>query len=361
MFINIKTYKKETISACRNFVGLSFKFSQEIWKTNAVLIHKQIGLNEKKFHEFITTTYYDMMKISGDFIVYKKCITEDQLPSSFPAQHQDVQPGIESEMVPLPVFDDPCYVGSGKLEGKTALITGGDSGIGRAVAVAFAKEGADVAISFLYEQDDAEETKRCVEYYGGKCVLYKGDIRDKEFCSCLVKNVAEMFGGLDILVNNAGVQFPQPSIEAIPQEQLILTYEVNVFPMFYLTQKALCYMKEGSTIINTASVTAYEGNTQLIDYSSTKGAVVSFTRALSQTLVEQGIRVNAVAPGPIWTPLIVSSFSASYVRTFGQETPMKRAGQPFELAPAYVYLASRDSSYVTGQVMHVNGGTLTDS
>lgn len=292
---------------------------------------------------------------------YDDCISEKDLPRRFPAQHQDVQPGLESEMVPQPIYDDPCYVGCGKLKDKTALITGGDSGIGRAVAVAFAKEGADVAISYLYEENDARETKACVEYYGGKCVLYPGDIRSENFCRNLVQAVVSDFGSLDILINNAGVQFPQPSIEEISKQQLYMTFEVNVFPMFYLTQEALCYMKKGSTIVNTASVTAYEGNVQLIDYSSTKGAIVSFTRTLSQTLVKRGIRVNAVAPGPIWTPLIVSSFSADYVTAFGQEVPMKRAGQPFELAPAYVYLASRDSTYVTGQVLHVNGGTMTES
>ena len=291
----------------------------------------------------------------------KPCISEKKLPKRFPAQHQEVQPGIESAMIPRPIYDDPCYLGAGKLKDKVALITGGDSGIGRAVAVAFAKESACVAISYLYEDSDAQMTKEVVESYGAKCRLYRGDIRGEEFCRNLVCNVVSDFGALDILINNAGVQFPQPSIENISKDQLYMTYEVNVFPLFYLTQEALRYMGEGSCIINTASVTAYEGNVQLIDYSSTKGAVVSFTRALSQTLVKRGIRVNAVAPGPIWTPLIVSSFSADYVTTFGNEVPMKRAGQPYELAPTYVYLASRDSTYVTGQVLHVNGGTLTDS
>lgn len=289
------------------------------------------------------------------------CVPEDCLPNQFPAQHQDIQPGIESRMIPEPIFDDPCYVGSGKLKNKVAFITGGDSGIGRAVSVIYAKEGADIAISYLYEEGDARKTKEIVESYGAKCKLYPGDIRSEKFCRQLVCNVVSDFGALDILVNNAGVQFPQPSINDIVRNQLLLTFEINVFPLFYLTQEALRYMKQGSCIINTASVTAYEGNVQLIDYSASKGAVVSFTRALSQTLTERKIRVNAVAPGPIWTPLIVSSFSAEYVTTFGQETPMKRAGQPFELAPTYVYLASRDSTYVTGQVIHVNGGTLTDS
>lgn len=292
---------------------------------------------------------------------YSSCISEECLPKRFPAQHQEVQPGIECEMRPLPIYEDSCYVGSGKLKNKIALITGGDSGIGRAVAVAFAKECAHIAISYLYEECDAKKTKEVVESYGVKCMIYAGDIREEEFCRQLVCNVVSDFGGLDILVNNAGVQFPQPSIKEISKKQLYTTFEVNVFPLFYLTQEALCYMREGSSIINTASVTAYEGNVQLIDYSASKGAVVSFTRVLSQTLTDKKIRVNAVAPGPIWTPLIVSSFSADYVTTFGQETPMRRAGQPFELAPAYVYLASNDSSYVTGQVIHVNGGTMTES
>ncbi|MBE5960889.1 MAG: SDR family oxidoreductase [Lachnospiraceae bacterium] len=292
---------------------------------------------------------------------FKPCISENDLPRSFPPQHQDVQPGIECEMVPRPIYDDPCYIGCGKLKNKVALITGGDSGIGRAVAVAYAKEGADVAISYLCEECDALETKACVEKYGATCRLYPGDIRSEKFCRQLVQCVVSDFGALDILVNNAGVQFPQPSIQEISPQQLCLTYEVNVFPLFYLSQEALCYMKEGSTIINTTSVTAYVGNDQLIDYSSTKGAVVSFTRTLSQTAIRQGVRVNGVAPGPIWTPLTVSSFSADYVATFGQETPMGRAGQPYELAPTYVYLACRDSSYVTGQVLHVNGGTMTES
>lgn len=292
---------------------------------------------------------------------HDNCNLENELPKQFPAQHQDVQPGIESEMNPKPIYDDPCYVGCGKLKKKVALITGGDSGIGRAVAVAFAKEGADVAISYLSEENDALETKSSVEKYGAKCMLYPGDIRDEGFCKQLVSNVSSDFGALDILVNNAGVQFPQPSIEQISKEQLHLTFEVNVFPMFYLVKAALSHMKSGGAIINTTSVTAYEGNVQLIDYSSTKGAIVSFTRVLSQTVVGRGIRVNAVAPGPIWTPLIVASFAADDVKKFGQNTPMKRAGQPFELAPTYVYLASKDSSYVTGQVLHVNGGTMTES
>lgn len=291
----------------------------------------------------------------------KECIDYECLSRSFPPQHQAMQPGLEYKMEPLPIYDNPCYVGSGKLQGKTALITGGDSGIGRAVAVAFAKEGANVAISYLYEEQDAEETRRCVNHYGKECALFRGDIRSEAYCRQLVKEVVETLGSLDVLVNNAGVQFPQPGLEMVSDEQLKLTYGINVYPMFYLCKAALEHMQMGATIINTASVTAYEGNVQLIDYSSSKGAVVSFTRVLSQVLVSKGVRVNAVAPGPIWTPLIVSSFSAEYVKNFGSDVPMKRAGQPFELAPAYVYLASEDSSYMTGQVLHVNGGTLVDS
>ena len=280
----------------------------------------------------------------------------------FPAQHQMIQPGIESIMRPLPIFDNPNYKGSGKLKGKVALITGGDSGIGRAVAVAFAKEGADLAISYLYETDDAKYTKDYVEKYGARCLLIEGDISSKEFCHKIIDRTLKHFGKLDILINNAGVQVPHDNgIECISQYQLELTYKVNIFPMFYLVQAALPHLKSGSAIINTASITAYQGPEDLIDYASTKGAVVTFTRSLSNSLIKKGIRVNAVAPGPIWTPLIVSSYSADKMATFGLDVPMKRAGQPYELAPTYVYLASEDSSYVTGQVLHVNGGFMVDS
>ncbi|GAA3409988.1 SDR family oxidoreductase [Paenibacillus hodogayensis] len=284
-----------------------------------------------------------------------------QVPITFPAQHQDVQPGLEYLMNPAPISDNPAYKGSGKLDGKIAIITGGDSGIGRAVSIGFAKEGADVAIVFLYEREDAEETKRLVEHYGGRCLLIEGDLRKPEFSQHVVQCTIETYGKLDVLILNQGVQFPQDSIADITDEQLEDTYRTNIWPNFYLTRAALPHLKPGSTIISTASVTAYAGAPLLVDYSSTKGAVVSFTRSLSLQLVGQGIRVNAVAPGPIWTPLIVSSYSAEYVRTFGTDTPMKRAGQPFELAPTYIYLASDDSSFVTGQVLHVNGGTMTET
>lgn len=294
-------------------------------------------------------------------MLHANTLNYNEFPSSFPAQHQSIQPGTESQMTPLPIFDDPNYKGSNKLLGKVCLITGGDSGIGRAVAIAFAKEGARLAISYRNEEDDANETKRIIESYGGKCLLLPGDIRAKEHCEQIVKDTYNHYNQLDILINNAAVQFPQENFQNITKEQLETTFETNVFPAFYLSQAALNYMKCGSSIINTTSITAYEGSLNLIDYSATKGALVAFTRSLSLSLINRGIRVNAVAPGPIWTPLIVSSFEAEYVKTFGQKMPMKRAGQPVELAPTYVYLASNDSTYVSGQVLHVNGGTVVGS
>lgn len=284
-----------------------------------------------------------------------------QVPIAFPPQHQNRQPGLEYLMNPRPISDNPHYKGSGKLAGKVAIITGGDSGIGRAVAIGFAKEGADVAIVYLYERQDAIATQQMVEQYGRRCLLIEGDLRQPAFSCEVVRRTLECYGRINILVLNQAVQFPQKSIMNISNEQLEDTYRTNIFPLFYMTKAALPYLSSGSTIINTASVTAYAGEPLLVDYSSTKGAIVSFTRSLSLQLVGCGIRVNAVAPGPIWTPLIVSSYSAEYVKTFGLDTPMKRAGQPFELAPTYIYLASCDSSYVTGQVLHVNGGTITES
>ncbi|UIO41530.1 SDR family oxidoreductase [Brevibacillus brevis] len=290
---------------------------------------------------------------------YSYKTTCEETPLTFPPQHQDRQPGMEYLMVPRPIFDNPDYIGSGKLRGKVAIITGGDSGIGRAVAVAFAKEGAAVAIPYLDEHIDAEETKQVVEYYGGQCLLLPGDLRDEAWCREVVRQTVACFGKVDVLVLNQGVQFPQESILQISREQLEDTFRTNLFPLFYITQEALPHLQPCSSIISTASVTAYAGHPQLVDYSATKGAIVSFTRSLSLQLVKQGIRVNAVAPGPIWTPLQVSSYSAEYITTLGVDTPMRRAGQPFELAPTYVYLASDDSGYVTGQVLHVNGGTIT--
>lgn len=282
----------------------------------------------------------------------------------FPPQHQDQQPGIESLMVPEPIIENPNYKGSGKLENKVAIVTGGDSGIGAATAIAFAKEGADVVIPYYYsyEDGDAYRTKQRIEELGRKCLLIVGDLRDQQQCHHVIDCALEQFGKIDILVNNHGVQFTQDSILDISAEQLQTTFQTNIFAFFYLVKAALPHLMEGSAIVNTASITAYEGEVQLIDYSSTKGAIVAFTRSLSQSIVDKGIRVNAVAPGPIWTPLIPASYSAEYIATkFGTDVPMKRAGQPYELAPAYVYLASDDSSYVTGQVIHVNGGAMVSS
>ena len=277
-----------------------------------------------------------------------------------PPQHQDQQPGRESEMTPRPKADDPQYRGSGKLQDKVALITGGDSGIGRAIAIFYAKEGADVAILYLNEHDDAKETKRLVEEQGRRAVTIAGDIGDENFCQQAVQQAVDALGKLDILVNNAAEQHPQKSILDISKEQLERTFRTNIFGMFFMTKAAMKHLHEGSAIVNTTSVTAYQGNPQLLDYSSTKGAIVAFTRALSQSLVEKGIRVNAVAPGPIWTPLIPATFPEDKVANFGKQVPMQRAGQPEEVAPSYVFLASDDSSYISGQVIHPNGGTVVN-
>ncbi|WP_223594838.1 SDR family oxidoreductase [Neobacillus bataviensis] len=278
------------------------------------------------------------------------------LQNGQPAQHQDQQPGVETKMNPKPKDDNPQYKGSGKLKGKKALITGGDSGIGKAVAITFAKEGADIAFVYLDEHNDAEEAKAQVEEQGVRCLLIPGDVGEESFCQDAVEKTVKELGSLDILVNNAAEQHPQPRIEQISTAQLEKTFRTNIFSMFHLTKAALPHLKEGSSIINTASVTAYEGNEQLIDYSSTKGAIVTFTRSMAKSLVKKGIRVNGIAPGPIWTPLIPSTFSEEKVEKFGTNTPMGRPGQPYELAPSYVLLASDDSSYMTGQIIHINGG-----
>lgn len=278
----------------------------------------------------------------------------------FPPQHQNQQPGVESIMDPKPVSVDPKYKGSGKLNGKTAIITGGDSGIGKSAAIYFAKEGADVAVLYLEEHGDAEETKQLIEAEGRRCLLYSGDIGCEEFCKETVNKIMQAFGKIDILVNNAAEQHPQNSISNITAEQLERTFRTNIFSYFYMTKMVLPYLQKGATIINTASITAYEGNEQLLDYSATKGAIVTFTRSLAKSLAPKGIRVNGVAPGPIWTPLIPSTFSADQVAKFGSDTAMGRAGQPYELAPGYVFLASDDSSYMSGQMLHINGGTIVN-
>ncbi|MFC4306715.1 SDR family oxidoreductase [Cohnella boryungensis] len=279
-------------------------------------------------------------------------------PTPFPPQHQNQQPGIESQMTPRPEFDDPRYMGSGKLKDKVAIITGGDSGQGRAIAVAFAKEGADVAIVYLNEHQDAEETKQVVEQKGRRCLCIAGDIGQEAFCRQAVSQAVQEFGKLDILVNNAAEQHVQSRFEDITAAQMEKTFRTNFHSVFFLTQAALPHLKPGSAIINAASLTAYEGNEQLIDYSATKGAIVAFTRSLSQSLLSRGIRVNGVCPGNIWTPLIPASFPAEQVANWGANTPMKRAGQPREVAPAYVFLASEESSYMSGQFLHVNGGIV---
>ncbi|MCM1155546.1 MAG: SDR family oxidoreductase [Roseburia sp.] len=281
---------------------------------------------------------------------------------AFPPQHQNRQPGFEYVMDPVPTSE--CGKKFPRLENKVALITGGDSGIGRAIAYDFVREGASVVIVYYDEEKDAEETARRIEELGGRGQLLCGDLKEADFAKHCVEKTIECFGKLDILVNNHAVQFIQRSILDISHEQLEFTFRNNVFSFFYLIQYALPYMKKGGSIINTTSVTAYQGNKDLIDYSATKGAIVALTRSLSLSLIEKGIRVNGVAPGPIWTPLIPASYSAREVMTFGKKTshvPMDRAGQPCEVSPCYVFLASDDSSYMTGQVLHPNGGTIVGS
>jgi NAD(P)-dependent dehydrogenase (short-subunit alcohol dehydrogenase family) len=278
-----------------------------------------------------------------------------------PTEQQDRQPGLQAAMEKQPVTENAAQKPSGKLQGRVAMITGGDSGIGRAVALAFAKEGADIAVLYLDEHDDAAETEQLVKAEGRKCLVLAGDIGDESFCQVATKAVADEFGKINILVNNAGEQHPQESFEDITAQQLERTFRTNIFSMFYLTKAAIKHMSDGDSVINTASVTAYKGNPVLVDYSSTKGAIVAFTRSLSQQIADRGIRVNAVAPGPIWTPLIPSTFPKDKVEQFGKDTPMKRPGQPAEVAPAFVFLASDEASYITGQTIHVNGGSIVNS
>lgn len=279
----------------------------------------------------------------------------------FPKQQQAHQPGRESEMTPRPASAMEAWKGSGKLAGRVALVSGGDSGIGRAVAIGFAKEGADVAILYLDESEDADDTRRHIEAEGRRCIALAGDIGDPGFCQQAVKQAVERLGRLDILVNNAAEQHVCEDFAEIPVQQVERTFRTNILGMMWLTKAALPHLKDDAAIINTTSITAYQGNPTLIDYASTKGAIVAFTRSLAKSLQEKGIRVNAVAPGPIWTPLIPASFSAERTAQHGAGAPMERAGQPDEVAPSFIFLASNaDSSYISGQVLHPNGGTVVN-
>lgn len=277
---------------------------------------------------------------------------------AIPPQHQDRQPGIEQDMKPRPASSASRYVGSGKLQGRVALVTGGDSGIGRAAAIAFAKEGAHVVIGYLDEHADAEETRQEIQDAGRECIALAGDVGTPAFCAQLVRTTLSSFGKLDILVNNAAEQHLQESIADISVEQWERTFRTNIFSMFYMVKAALPHLQPGARIINTTSVTAYRGSSHLLDYASTKGAIVAFTRSLAQQLAKRAIHVNAVAPGPVWTPLIPASFPEEKVASFGQDVPLGRPGQPDEIAPCYVFLAGQDSSYMTGQVLHPNGGEI---
>jgi NAD(P)-dependent dehydrogenase (short-subunit alcohol dehydrogenase family) len=282
---------------------------------------------------------------------------EETKPKSFPPETQDVQPGIEKDMKVKPEYIRSNYKGSDKLLNKVALITGGDSGIGRSVAVHFAREGADVAICYKQsEQQDAEDTKCLIQKEGRRCLLLPGNLRDKKYCEEIINKTVSELGKLNILVNNAAVQYPKDNLEDITDEQLEETFDVNILSFFRVTRAALKHLHSGDSIINTTSINAYKGHLELLDYTSTKGAITAFTRALSAQLAEKKIRVNAVAPGPIWTPLIVASFPAEKIKTFGQHTPLGRAGQPSECGTCFVFLASDDATYITGQCLHPNGG-----
>jgi NAD(P)-dependent dehydrogenase (short-subunit alcohol dehydrogenase family) len=314
-----------------------------------------VGLRMQSHHSFRKSA----LVRPGNRRNKKNTMPNNARSTSTPADNkQSRQPGTEHAMNPQPEYIKPTYTGSGKLDGKVALITGGDSGIGRAVSVHFAQEGADIAVVYLDEDKDAKKTQELVHSAGRKCHLIKGDVRDSAFCKKAVEETVKELGGLNILVNNAAMQQPQDDIRDMADDQLEDTFKTNILAYFHFAAAALNYLNEDDCIINTTSVTAYRGSSTLLDYSSTKGAIVAFTRSLSANLAKKKIRVNAVAPGPVWTPLIVSTFDEKRIEAFGKDVPLGRPAQPSELGPAYVFLASDDASYITGQVLHVNGGEV---